>query len=120
MADELLSVESVEVSYGPIRALYGISLSVGSGETVALIGPNGAGKTSLLHAIIGLQPPSEGRVRWRGRDITGLAPQQRVRLGIALVPEHRRILTTMTVEENLLMGACFLPPPDCGAYAPMS
>ena len=66
VADELLSVESVEVSYGPIRALYGISLSVGSGETVALIGPNGAGKTSLLHAIIGLQPPSEGRVPLAG------------------------------------------------------
>lgn len=105
----LLSVESVEVSYGPIRALYGISLSVGSGETVALIGPNGAGKTSLLHAIIGLHRPSQGHIRWRGREITGLLPQQRIRLGMALVPEHRRILTTLTVEENLLVAAITLP-----------
>ena len=106
---ELLSIESVEVSYGPIRALYGISLSVGSGETTALIGPNGAGKTSLLHAVIGLHRPSRGRIRWRGRDITRLPPQQRIRLGMALVPEHRRILTTLTVEENLLVGARILP-----------
>ncbi len=107
--DELLAVESVEVSYGPIRALYGISLTVGSGETIALIGPNGAGKTSLLNTVIGMRRPSQGRVRWKGRDITGLPPQQRIRLGMALVPEHRRILGTLTVEENLLVGAITLP-----------
>ena len=76
---------------------------------VALIGPNGAGKSSLLHAIIGLRRPSRGRVRWRGQDITGLSTQQRIRLGMALVPEHRRILATLTVEENLLVGGMILP-----------
>lgn len=105
----MLSVESVEVAYGRIRALYGISLSVGSGETVALIGPNGAGKSSLLQAIIGLRRPSRGCIRWRGRDITGLPTHQRIRLGMALVPEHRRILATLTVEENLLVSAIILP-----------
>ena len=104
-----LVVESVEVSYGPIRALYGVSLSVGSGEAVALIGPNGAGKTSLLHALIGLRRPSRGRILWRGRDITGLPPQQRLRLGMALVPEHRRVLATLTVEENLMVAGSILP-----------
>ncbi len=106
---ELLSLESIEVSYGPVRALFGISLSVGSGETVALIGPNGAGKSSVLHAIIGLRRPNRGRIRYKGHDITGLPTQQRIRLGMALVPEHRRILATLTVEENLLVGGMILP-----------
>lgn len=105
----LLCLESVEVSYGPIRALFGISLSVGPGETVALIGPNGAGKSSLLHAIIGLRRPSGGSIRWQGQDITGLPTPQRISLGMALVPEHRRILATLTVEENLLVGGMILP-----------
>ncbi|MDE0066796.1 MAG: ABC transporter ATP-binding protein [Acidimicrobiaceae bacterium] len=106
---QLLAVDSAEVSYGPIRALYGVTLNVEPGEIVAIVGPNGAGKSTLLNAIVGLRPLTRGRITWRGRDITGLAPQQRVRLGIGLVPEHRRILTTLTVEENLLVSATALP-----------
>lgn len=108
-AEQLLAIDSAEVSYGPIRALHGVSLAVRPGEMLAIVGPNGAGKSSLLNAIIGLCRLSRGRISWRGRDITRLPPQQRVRLGMALVPEHRRILTTLTVEENLLVSATVLP-----------
>lgn len=71
---------------------------------MALIGPNGAGKSSLLNAVVGLHPPSGGAIRWRGTEVTGWSPQRMLRAGIALVPEHRRILTGLTVEENLLVA----------------
>ena len=100
----MLTLEQVEVAYGGVRAVHGASITVGAGEFVALIGPNGAGKSSLLNAIVGLHPPGGGTIRWRGIDVTGWSPQRLLRAGIALVPEHRRILTSLTTEENLLVA----------------
>ena len=100
----MLALDQVEVAYGSVRAVHGASISVPEGELVALIGPNGAGKTSLLNAVVGLHPPCGGAIRWRGTDVTGWAPQQMLRAGVALVPEHRRVLTGLTTEENLLVA----------------
>ena len=100
----VLTLERVKVAYGGVRAVHGASISVGAGELVALIGPNGAGKSSLLNAVIGLHPPCGGVIRWRGTDVTGWSPHRLLRAGIALVPEHRRILTGLTTEENLLVA----------------
>ena len=100
----MLTLEKVEVAYGGVRAVHGASISVTEGELVALIGPNGAGKSSLLNAVIGLHPVAGGTVRWKGADVTGWSAQRLLRAGIALVPEHRRILTGLTVEENLLVA----------------
>lgn len=102
----LLELERVEAGYGPIRALFGIDLTLEAGATLALIGANGAGKSTLLRAITGLTPPSHGQVRLDGRDIAGRAAHAIAALGIALVPEGRRLFASLTVEENLLMGRC--------------
>lgn len=101
----MLEVANLAVAYGRVRALQGVSLAVGAGEIVALVGANGAGKSSLLRAIAGLERPSGGRIVFAGRDISGAAPDAIARLGIALVPEGRMILGTMSVRENLLLGA---------------
>jgi branched-chain amino acid transport system ATP-binding protein len=101
----MLEVHDLHVSYGSIRALRGISLSVGEGEVVALIGANGAGKTTLLNTISGFHRPRQGRILFRGEEIQGLLPDAVVGRGIAQVPEGRYILTQMTVMENLEMGA---------------
>ncbi len=100
----MLTLERVEVAYGSVRAVHGASISVPEGELVALIGPNGAGKSSLLNAVVGLHAPRGGAIRWRGTDVTGWSPQRMLRAGVALVPEHRRILTGLTTEENLLVA----------------
>ena len=99
----MLEVRGLAVSYGPVRVLQGIDLSVGDGEIVALIGPNGAGKTTTLNAIAGLLP-RQGDVRLDGEPLEPVA-EEAVRRGVALVPQGRRIFPTMTVEENLFMGA---------------
>ena len=101
----LLELEDVVAGYGSIRALYGISISVEQGAIVAMLGANGAGKTTTLRAISGLVPVT-GRVRFDGRDIAGLAPEDVARLGIAHVPEGRGTLAQLTLSENLQMGAC--------------
>ncbi len=101
----MLEIRGLHVSYGSIRALRGISLSVRQGELVALIGANGAGKTTLLNTICGFNRPHEGSAIFRGEEIHGLAPHTIVGRGIAQVPEGRSILTQMTVLENLEMGA---------------
>jgi branched-chain amino acid transport system ATP-binding protein len=101
----MLRVTDLQVGYGAIRALKGISLEVNEGEVVALIGANGAGKTTLLRTISGLLKPSAGDVAFEGRSIRGLAEDKIVRLGILQVQEGRGILTRMTVQENLEMGA---------------
>lgn len=90
--------------YGAISALRDASLTVGSGEVVGLIGPNGAGKTTLLGSIAGLLAPASGTVTFDGTDVTGASPEKLLRSGLALVPEHRRIFTDLTVEENLRIG----------------
>ncbi len=101
----MLQVGAVHVGYGAIRALRGVSLEVNAGEVVALIGANGAGKSTLLRTISGILTPSSGEVRFEGRTLNGLAEDKIVRLGILQVQEGRGILTRMTVQENLEMGA---------------
>jgi branched-chain amino acid transport system ATP-binding protein len=101
----LLSVESLSVRYGRVHAVRAASVSVGEGEVVAVLGANGAGKSSLLKGILGLVPADQGAVRFGGRDLTDASPAARIAAGMALVPEGRRIVMSLTVEENLLMGA---------------
>ena len=100
----MLEVSGLTTKYGAISALRDASLTVGEGEVVGLIGPNGAGKTTLLGSIGGLLTPESGTITFDGKDITGASPEAIVKLGMALVPEHRRIFTDMTVEENLKIG----------------
>jgi branched-chain amino acid transport system ATP-binding protein len=99
-----LELEDLEVRYGAVAAVRGLSLTVGNGEIVGLIGPNGAGKSSTLNAIIGAVRPSGGDVRLEGRSIVGRRPEDVARSGIALVPEGRRIFAELTVDENLRLG----------------
>ncbi|HEX7843806.1 MAG TPA: ABC transporter ATP-binding protein [Kofleriaceae bacterium] len=100
----LLSVEGLEARHGLLHAVRGVSLTLAPGERLALVGANGAGKTTLLRAIAGAHPASAGRVRFDGADVTGLPAHRRVALGIALVPEGRRLFPDMTVLENLLVA----------------
>lgn len=101
---EGLIVENIESYYGDFKALHGVSLSLEPGRILALIGANGAGKSTLLKSICGLVAPKAGKVNWRGRDITGLPGSKIVALGIALVPEGRRLFKSLSVEENLILG----------------
>jgi branched-chain amino acid transport system ATP-binding protein len=101
----MLVLEHVSSYYDRIQALKDVSLAVEEGEIVTLIGANGAGKTTLLNSISGLVIPREGRILFRGQDITRLPPEDTVRLGISHVPEHRQLFGSMTVYENLLLGA---------------
>lgn len=100
----MLEVVGLSTKYGSISALRDADLSVGAGEVVGLIGPNGAGKTTLLGSIAGLLRPATGSIVFEGKDVSGASPEQMLRAGLALVPEHRRIFTDMTVEENLKIG----------------
>ena len=100
----MLEVSGLTTKYGAISALRGADLHVGSGEVIGLIGPNGAGKTTLLNTIAGLLSPADGKVIFDGLDVTGASPEQLLRSGLALVPEHRRIFVDLTVEENLRIG----------------
>ncbi len=100
----MLSVENLEVSYGLIRAVKGISFHVGEGEIVALIGANGAGKTTVMHALSRLIPSGGGRIEFAGRDITRLPAHKVVRLGMSQVPEGRRIFQELRVRDNLALG----------------
>jgi branched-chain amino acid transport system ATP-binding protein len=101
----ILELEDVHTYYGSIHALKGVSLDVGEGEIVTLIGANGAGKSTTLRSINGLNHPSEGAIRFQGRDITRSAPHDIVKRGISQSPEGRRLFPRMTVAENLEMGA---------------
>jgi branched-chain amino acid transport system ATP-binding protein len=103
--EPLLDIQQIDARYGAIQALRGVSLRVERGEIVTLIGANGAGKSTLLMSIFGDPRPSAGRIRYLGRDITGLPTHAIAKLGIAQAPEGRRIFPAMRVEENLLMGA---------------
>jgi branched-chain amino acid transport system ATP-binding protein len=99
-----LAVDDLEVRYGAVRAVRGLSLTVEPGEIVGLIGPNGAGKSSTLHAIMGAAPVTTGTVTLGGTSLLGLRPEDVARSGIALVPEGRRIFAELSVEENLRLG----------------
>ncbi|MSU32749.1 MAG: ABC transporter ATP-binding protein [Pedosphaera sp.] len=101
----MFEIENIHVSYGAIRALHGVSLKVDEGSIVTLIGGNGAGKTTTLRAISGMVQPISGSIRFNGRDITGYAPHQVVKLGLAHSPEGRMVFANLTVLENLQMGA---------------
>jgi branched-chain amino acid transport system ATP-binding protein len=101
----LLTVERLEARHGLLQAVRGVDLAVAEGETLALVGANGAGKTTLLRTIAGAHRPSAGRIVFDGRDITALPAHRRAKLGIALVPEGRRLFPELTVEENLRVAA---------------
>ncbi len=100
----MLGVDGLEVSYGPVRALRGVTLKVAEGEMVSVVGPNGAGKSTLLLAIAGALVPSAGEIRFNEGSILGRRTEAVARLGISLVPEGRNIFTQLTVEENLRLG----------------
>jgi branched-chain amino acid transport system ATP-binding protein len=102
---DLLIVDGLEAGYGDFQALFGVSLTVAEGETEAIIGANGAGKSTLLRAIAGQVAVTNGSIRFDGTDLVGVPPHIRVVRGIALVPEGRRVFPSLTVEENLLIGA---------------
>jgi branched-chain amino acid transport system ATP-binding protein len=101
----MLEIKNLQVSYGAINALHGISLSVPVGKIVTLIGANGAGKTTTLKTISGLLKPKSGEIFYDGKNIAGLPPHQIVKLGISHVPEGRMIFANLTVLENLQLGA---------------
>ncbi|MDX8447594.1 ABC transporter ATP-binding protein [Mesorhizobium captivum] len=103
--NQILNFAGVELYYDHVYALKGISLEVNEGETVALIGANGAGKSSILRAITGLNRIRSGEIHYNGKRIDGAAPDEIVKMGIAMVPEGRRVFPFMTVRDNLLMGA---------------
>jgi len=101
----MLQIKDLQVQYGAICALKGVSLDVKKGEIVALIGANGAGKSTLLKTISGLIRATRGEVRLEGKDVRGMAPHRMVQLGLSYVPEGRAIFSNLTVVENLLIGA---------------
>ncbi|ANB57954.1 ABC transporter family protein [Anoxybacillus sp. B7M1] len=101
----VIDIQKVSVNYGPIRALDEVSLTVNEGEIVALIGANGAGKTTLLQTISGLLTPAGGKIYFYGEDITSLTAEKIVRKHLIHVPEHRQIFTTLSVLDNLHLGA---------------
>ncbi len=102
--DPLLSLADVEIRYGPVAAVRGVSFDVPAGEVVALLGPNGAGKTSILQAIMGVVRPAAGTISLDGDPLVGRNPETIARRGVALVPEGRHIFGDLTVEENLRLG----------------
>ena len=106
---KLLTVNDINVYYGAIHAIKGVSLEVNEGEIVTLIGANGAGKSTTLKTISGLMRPKTGSIEFEGQDITKVPAHQIVKLGISQVPEGRRIFMQMTVKENLEMGAFTAP-----------
>lgn len=108
MSDRMLEIKDLHVYYGAIHALKGINFTLDKGEIVALIGANGAGKSTTLSTISGLLAARNGQIKFEGDEITRMAPEQSVRRGIVQVPEGRRIFATLTVLENLEMGAYIL------------
>jgi branched-chain amino acid transport system ATP-binding protein len=101
----MLTIENVSAFYGRIQALRGVSLRVAEGEVVAVIGSNGAGKSTLLNAVSGIVPSRGGRILLAGQPVANLPPERIVRLGISQVPERRQIFSTMSVMDNLILGA---------------
>ncbi|MBM3407029.1 MAG: ABC transporter ATP-binding protein [Betaproteobacteria bacterium] len=108
-AGPALVIDSLDVRYGQARAVNGASVTVPAGKVIGIVGPNGAGKSSLLKAVSALVPVTAGRIQFDGQSLTGLSPRAVAELGIAHVPEGRRIFAKMTVYDNLLMGAYLLP-----------
>ncbi len=109
MTSPLLEVSSAAVAYGKVQAVRGVSLSVGTGEIVTVIGANGAGKSTLLNATMGSIPLASGSIRFDGVEVGRLGVEERVALGLCLVPERRELFSTMTVEDNLVLGGFRVP-----------
>jgi branched-chain amino acid transport system ATP-binding protein len=105
MTSTLLNLQSVDTFYGPAQVHFGLSLSVDPGEIVCLLGGNASGKSTAMKVILGLVRPAAGEVSWRGQSLRGVPTHERIRLGLASVPESRRIFAGLTVDENLLVGA---------------
>lgn len=105
MSEEMLRLESVDVAYGPVQVLFGVSLHVKRGEIVAVLGGNASGKSTTIKAVLGLARPRAGQVLFKGERVDGLAPPDIIARGMASIPEGRRMFPEMSVEENLLMGA---------------
>lgn len=105
----MLSVQNVTAGYGQSVVLENVSIHVSKGAVTAVLGRNGVGKTTLIKSIIGLIKPIAGKIEWEYEDITSLPPEERVRKGIGYVPQGREIFSTLTVEENLLLGFEALP-----------
>jgi branched-chain amino acid transport system ATP-binding protein len=103
----LLETQGLTAFYGDFQALYGVSLEVAEGETIAVIGANGAGKSTLLRSVAGLLAARPDTIRFDGQEIGGIAPARILRMGISMVPEGRRLFSSLTVEENLLVGGDF-------------
>ena len=101
----MLEIQGLCAGYGGVPALNGVSIRVESGELAVIVGPNGAGKTTLFKTISGIVPPTSGAIRFEGRDLLAVAPSSRAHLGIAHVPEGRQVFPSLTVFENLEMGA---------------
>jgi branched-chain amino acid transport system ATP-binding protein len=101
----MLELRAVDAGYGSFQALFGIDLDVRAGEAVGVIGPNGAGKTTLMRVISGLIRPARGSIRMQGTDVLATAPHRIIELGIAHVPENRRLFPRLSVDDNLKMGA---------------
>ena len=101
----MLSIEGLNVAYGGLKALVDVSLTVAAGQFVAIVGPNGAGKTTLFKTVSGTVQPTSGRISFDGRDLFAVPPPERAHLGIAHVPEGRQVFRSLSVIENLEMGA---------------
>ncbi|WP_309064735.1 ABC transporter ATP-binding protein [Microbacterium sp.] len=115
MAEPLLSVKDLSVSYGRVEAVRGVTFDVAAGSLVTLVGANGAGKSSIINAVSGLVRPSHGTILFDGQDITRTKSHRLVPRGLVQVPEGRQVLATMTIAENLQMGARTLPRRDAAA-----
>jgi branched-chain amino acid transport system ATP-binding protein len=105
MSESLLSVQALEAGYGEVQILWGVSLGAARGQLTTIVGANGVGKTTTLRAIAGTIRPWRGRVLFKGEDVTRLSPHEKAGRGLVLVPEGRQLFNSMTVEENLEMGA---------------
>jgi branched-chain amino acid transport system ATP-binding protein len=105
MSDPVLAVEDLKVSYGRVEAVRGVSFSAGQGSLVTLVGANGAGKSSVINAVSGMVRPAGGRILFAGQDVTRTPSHKLVARGLVQVPEGRQILATLTIDENLRMGA---------------
>ena len=111
----MLDIEQLDVSIGTVNVLRGVDMQVGDGQFVGLIGRNGAGKTTLMRAIMGILPPRGGNLSYRGQPLVGVPTHRRARDGIGYMPEDRRLIPDLTVEENLLLPAWAAKLPDAAA-----